>query len=66
MYAIPYFWALAKLSIKSDKVLLHKVRISLSHQYSKLIASCLDDRYFQVKYADEVSDICPINAGVQQ
>lgn len=53
-----------------DKVwhvgLLYKIKLLLPHPYYLLIKSYLSDRYFQVKYKDELSSFQPIKSGVPQ
>lgn len=51
-----------------DKVwhpgLLYKIKKSLPHNLYQLLKSYLSDRYFLIKYQEELSDIYPINSGV--
>lgn len=46
--------------------LLYKLRKTIPHCYFIIIKSFLDDRYFQVKYGQERSELYPIKSGVPQ
>lgn len=53
-----------------DKVwhtgLLYKLKSSLPHSYYNLIKSYLNERFFQIKYENVLTDLKPIQSGVPQ
>lgn len=46
--------------------LLYKIKKFLPHNFYQLLKSNLSDRYFLIKYQEELSELHPINSGVPQ
>lgn len=62
--------AFINIQQRFDKVchvgLLYKIKLLLPHPFYLLKKSYHSDRYFQVKYKDELSSFQPIKSGVPQ
>lgn len=48
------------------KGLLYKLKLNIPHHYYQILKSYLSNRYFQVKYNEELSTLFPIQSGVPQ